>query len=312
MQLAAVTNEVKSHDPVKELDTAALTEYIRLNWSNIVHALDVAKSTKRIYRSHIRQFIDWLDMVNINTVRNYKAALMDKTDISARTKAYKIAAVKVLFSELHTRYRVLPLDIGKGVKLPKYGKGHVKSGLSHSEVKRVKRYIASQPAAKRFRLNAMFHLLALQALRQNEVATLEAEKIDFASSIARVQGKTGADQIIHLLPDTIEAIRAYMKYENIKSGYLFRNKSNSSTGENRHIAARSVRRIFTSIFKALDIDRSVHGFRHYCVTRLLQLGFTLDEVMSFARITDVNTIKAYNDRIHDIETVKKIGSKFKI
>jgi len=312
MELAAVTNEVKIYDPVKELDTGALTEYIRLNWVDMVGALDVAKSTKRIYRSHIRQFIDWLDMVDINTVRNYKAALMDKTDISARTKAYKIAAVKVLFSELHTRYRVLPLDIGKGVKLPKYGKGHVKTGVSHSEVKRVKEYISKQPAAKRFRLNAMFHLLALQALRQNEVATLSIEKIDFSSSIARVQGKTGGDQIIHLLPDTIAAIKAHMGYSDVKSGYLFRNQSNSHTGENKHLAPRSIRRIFTSIFTALDIDKSVHGFRHYCVTRLLQLGFSLDEVMSFARITDVNTIKAYNDRIHDIETVKKIGSKFKI
>lgn len=312
LQTDQAQNTIKQYNPIADLDGQAIAEYIILNWKSIVNSLDVKASSKRIYRSQISNFIEWLsqrDAVDINTVRNFKADVMGLRTIKAKTKAYRIAAVKVLFKELYVRYRILPVDLGKGVKLPKYSKGHVKDGLSAEQVQCIKQRIAGMDTDKRLRIDAMFHLLAYQALRQKEVATIQIENIDLQSGIIRVDGKTGADQVIYLIPATIDAIRRYMDHFAIKSGYLFFNQSNS-VQDGTHISPRSVRRIFKTLFAECDIDKTVHGFRHYCITYLLDKGFAMDEVMRYARITDVNTIKHYNDRRNDKQTVDRIAKAF--
>lgn len=312
MQTEQTGNAIQEYNPIANLDGQAIAEYIILNWLDIVNSLDVKASSKRIYRSQISSFIDWLkerDAIDINTVRNFKADVMDLKSIKAKTKAYRIAAVKVLFKELYVRYRILPMDLGKGIKLPKYSKGHVKDGLSADQVQCVKERIATMDTDKLVRIDAMFHLLAYQALRQKEVATIKIENIDLQAGIVRVDGKTGADQVIYLIPATIKAIQKYMDHFNVKSGYLFFNHSNSAKA-GTHISARSIRRIFKTLFAECNINKSVHGFRHYCITYLLDKGFAMDEVMRYARITDVNTIKHYNDRRNDKQTVQRIAKAF--
>lgn len=290
------------------LDGAALADYIRLNWRDIVEAMDVKERSKATYKGNIKPFLEWLNVVNINTVRNYKAHVM-QLDASPSYKRDLIVIVKKLFKELNVHYRILPFDIGQGVKAPSVSNEHTKAGVTNDEAQRIAAYIDSQPAPKRSRLNAMFHLYAFQALRSKEVVLLRVEDIDFVGCTALVDGKTGANQTIHLLPVTVKALRAYIDEHGLKSGYLFRNRSNSAKG-NVPISTRSVRRIFTNIFKELDINRTVHGFRHFCITRLIELGFAFDEVMRYARIKDVNTIKKYNDRVNSEQTAQRIAAKF--
>lgn len=54
------------------------------------------------------------------------------------------------------------------------------------------------------------------------------------------------------------------------------------------------------------------GKSWYSITLGCEFWFwlPLDEVMQFARISDVNTIKSYNDRVNNMDTVRRIASKF--
>lgn len=300
------------------LDGAAIADYIKLNWKDIAHRMVKKETSKKTYVRVLKPFIDWLDVVHIDTVQDYADHVQQaktynhKTgqydNISASYKRQRVEIVKLLFKRLYTHYRLLPFDIGESVKPQTVSNEHTKHGLSHDDVMRVKDYISEQDAPDRLRLNALLHLYALQALRSKEAVRIRVEDIDFSNSTARVDGKTGADQTIFLLPQTVQALRAYIEDAGIKSGYLFRNRSNSAKG-NGHISERSARRIFTNIFKALKIERSVHGFRHYCITRLIELDFAFDEVMRYARIKDMNTIKKYNDRVNAKREAARIAEK---
>ena len=51
-------------------------------------------------------------------------------------------------------------------------------------------------------------------------------------------------------------------------------------------------------FKKLGIDRSVHGFRHYFATKLIEhYKGDLATVSLYTRHKNVNTLQVYNDKI---------------
>ena len=147
------------------------------------------------------------------------------------------------------------------------------------------------------RLKAVLTLLATQGLREIEVRRLDVKDIDQVNLTAMVQGKGQDDrEAIHLHPGTAEAIRKYLDTNNIKDGPLFTSQSNNS--RDQRLSTRSIRSIVKKVLSESGINRNVHGFRHYFVTRLIrQYKADLIQVKGYTRHKCLEMLVTYNDEI---------------
>jgi integrase/recombinase XerC len=294
-------------------DTNAIIEFIELNFESIYNSMDINTNSKKTYISNGKDFFKWVQAngLNINTYRNYKEHLRQRTDIGDKSKNYKLAASKMLLDELHAHYRVLPLDITKGVKGFKISSEHVKDGLNQNEVEKVRAYIQSLPnAPKRTRLNTMYALLTLQGLRQFEICNTTIEDLNLNYGTMSIKGKgNDSKTLIDLHPETVKALKDYLTTSNKKSGYLFTSEKGTTKGE--RLNERGFRKIFDSVFDALDIDRSTHGFRHFFVTRMLEAtNGNIGVVKQFSRHKTIQAVMFYDDRKKKKEMLPTYYSAF--
>lgn len=279
-----------------------VTDFLTLNYENIIDQFDCHPKTRDKYKSDAKPFILFIGEhgLNVNTFRQYKKHLEGIDTIKTGTKSVKLTVAKRLLQELHGRYRLLTVDLTAGTKSFQVSAEHVKEGLSRSEVNAVRRVIAmEQDRFKRTRFQAMFAFLALQGLRQFEVAALKIEDLRLDDRTALVKGKKRDDkERIDLHPDTVQAIREYLMESGKKSGYLFTSISRAAKGNNA-LTERAIRKLFAGLFTkaGLPEGRSVHGLRHYFVTRMLEAtSGDLLTVQKFSRHKSLNTVKCYDDR----------------
>lgn len=280
--------------------TTDVTTFLFDHYLDVIDNLDVSAASRLKYGKDARQFIDFIKDtgMNLNTYRQYKKHIQSLTTICTKTKNYKLVAAKALLKELHHRYRMLPVDLTAGVKSFQVNQGHVKDGLTAEEVQAVRHLIGSLPGGlKKSRLEAMFYLFAFQGLRQAEVCNLTVEDLRLADRQLVVLGKGRDDkEAVDLHPATVQALKAYLEASKVRSGNLFFSLSQNKKGK---LTERSVRRLFGDVFDQAGIpsDRSVHGFRHYFVTAMLESKtFDLFEVQKFSRHKSVQTLQKYDDR----------------
>lgn len=270
------------------------------NYGMILDNIDASLLTRQKYKKDALPFMDFIQTagLNLNTFRAYKDLLTLRADISVKTKNLKLIAAKRLLAELYHRYRLLAVDLTMGVKLFKITAEHVKDGLASDELRAVKDVIDQLPERKRFRLQAVFFLLAFQGLRQFEVCALTVEdlRLNDLAAFVRGKGKDSKDRI-DLHPDTAQALAQYLTASGLKSGSLF------PGADGQALTTRALRKLFTCptyglfVKAGLPADRSLHGFRHYFVTRFLEAtsGDVLT-VQQFSRHRSLQALKMYDDR----------------
>lgn len=281
--------------------TAEATGFLLSNFEAILDNIDASPLTRRKYKTDALLFVDFVakDGLHLNSFRQFKDQLDRRADISVKTKNGKLIAAKRLLSELYHRYRLLKVDLSAGVKLFRVASEHTKDGLTAEEVDQVKAVIDRiTDKSKRLRLQAIFYLLAFQGLRQFEVSQLTVEDLRLADLVAFVRGKgKDAKERIDLHPATAEALTAYLTATGAKSGFLFPGASGQA------LTTRQLRKLFTcqqyGLFRkaGLSADRSLHGFRHFFVTRFLEAtsGDVLT-VQQFSRHKSLQALKMYDDR----------------
>ncbi|MEA1965386.1 MAG: tyrosine-type recombinase/integrase, partial [Candidatus Aerophobetes bacterium] len=149
---------------------------------------------------------------------------------------------------------------------------------------------------------------ALQGLRQVEVVRLDVEDLDLVNGIAYIQGKGRDDkELIYLNPETVKALKKYIKICNIGSGALLKSLGNRKNGKLNSI---TIKREFGALFKELGINKTVHGFRHYYITHLLR-SFDVGTVRKFSRHKSLDMLIVYDDEINLSEKKDKVFSCFK-
>ena len=295
-----------------DMDTAPMTGYITNNFEMIFKGLDVSPLTAKKYTTDGRDFVEFLQMslFNINTFREYKTHLLNRADISAKTKRVKLVAASLLLKELY-RFGLLPMDITTNTKGIQVTHGHTKDGLSHDEILNVRQYIDSiDDQVKRARLNAIFTLLALQGLRQFEICNLTIEDVNLYDAQINVKGKGRDDkELIDLRPQTAQALKDYLKLSKRKSGFVF--VSMQGTSKDERLTERGFRKMFETIFEKLGIERSVHGFRHYFVTKILDAtNGDVATTQKFSRHKTIQAVMFYDDRKQKKALLPTINAAF--
>ncbi|MGI0061736.1 MAG: tyrosine-type recombinase/integrase, partial [Nitrosotalea sp.] len=161
------------------------------------------------------------------------------------------------------------------------------------------------------RLKAILCLLILQGLRQIEIVRLNVTDLELVLGHARILGKGKDDtEAVDLHPETVLVLKDYLRVSKIADGALFTSSSNNS--RNLRLTTKSIRNIVNPILRELGIKKSVHGFRHYFVTKLVKAyRGDLLEVCRYTRHRSIETLQIYNDNIKAKSDLPRYYNTFK-
>ena len=274
--------------------------------------LDVSETTRKEYASRVKLFIDFVrdNGFTKNSYLEYKRYLAKRIDLTVSTKNKHLIVARVYCKEIH-RQGYLPIDITQNIKSFQQSRKHKKDGLSEIEVQKILDYIQTLPSSYAiWRVKALLGLLILQGLRQIEIVRLDVSDLDFVSQYAFVQGKGKDDkEIVDLHPVTVTALKEYIKNNKIADGALFTSTSNN--GRNQRLTTKSIRNIINPIMRRLEIDKTVHGFRHYFTTKLIQsYKGDLLTVAQYTRHKSLEMLQVYNDTIRHKEDLPRYYETF--
>lgn len=300
-------NNIKRIKPdIQRLNTTIVDGMVLENaFTKVFDRMDVSFATKLDYQSRITEFwyMTELQGLHYDSLLEYKRLLETDKTTTVSTKNKRLTVARLFLKELN-RSGVLPRDISVGVKNFKQSGLHKTTGLDDADIKKIRQWMHDgRPlTSKRIRTYALLMLLAYHGLRQIEVCRLRYEDIDFNKGIAMIQGKGHLDkERVHLHKAVLDILQVYCSEYGIQSGSLFFSVSNSSYGE--PLTTRGLRRIITQVLERLDIERTVHGFRHYYVTKLVKAyRGNLFRVMQFTRHKSLSMLQVYNDEtLHEAE-----------
>ena len=262
--------------------------------------LDVSEATRQDYKYRIGLFLDFTNErgFNRNSFLEFKRSLAERTDLAVSTKNKYLATAKIFLKEAN-RQGALPADITQNIKTFSQNKKHKRDGLNDEEIATLQIKIQGLPETpQNARLKAVLSLLVFQGLRQVEITRLDVKDVDFISKTAFIQGKGQDDkEPINLHPETIKAIKSYLKSNKIADGALFTSQSNNS--KNQRLTTRAIRDIVKETLNALGIKTTTHGFRHYFTTTLIKTyKGDLLEVAGYTRHKSLEMLQVYNDNIN--------------
>lgn len=218
--------------------------------------------------------------------------------VNILSKNKYLTVAKIYLKELH-RLGYLAIDITVNIKNFKQSKKHKRTGLNEKEINKLLNNLSDK---QDYRLRTILALLILQGLRQIEIVRLNVNDIDFESKTMMIHGK-GRDDYelidLHPHPHTIEVLNKYLQATKKKSGALFTSDSNNS--KNQRLTTRSLKQIVKNFLKVNNINKVVHGFRHFFTTKLIEELDDLLIVQEFTRHKSLEMLQIYNDRIRTQE-----------
>ena len=95
----------------------------------------------------------------------------------------------------------------------------------------------------------------------------------------------------------------------VADGALFVSTSNNS--RKQRLTTKSIRNLINPILRSLEIDKTVHGFRHYFTTKLIQsYKGDLLTVAQYTRHKSLEMLQVYNDTIKHKEDLPRYYQTF--
>lgn len=272
-------------------------------------ALDISVATRNDYKSRIHLFIGFVKKYGLNrdTFLEFKQYLAERNNLSVATKSKYFTTARVFLKELN-RQGYLGTDITQNIKGFSQVKKHRRAGFSEEEVSKIMNQLDQiKLNSRNIRLKAFITLLAFQGLRQIEITRLNVEDIDLVNNTALVQGKGRDDkELIHLHPQTSQALLRHIVDNNVKSGALFTSLGNKTS---HRIKTVTIRREVKRLIKPLGIEKTPHGFRHFYVTTLLK-NLPMRDVRKFSRHSSLEMLIVYDDEIDMSHKAKEVFACF--
>jgi site-specific recombinase XerD len=275
--------------------------------------MDISMATRADYQARVGLFLEYVkqsDGLNRNTFLEYKRWLSARTDLAVATKQKYLATSRIWLKELN-RQGVLPADITMNIKGFSQGSKHKRDGLNEAEVERLASRLRELPTTPdNTRLRAILSLLTLQGLRQIELVRLNVKDVELGRSVAYVQGKGRDDtEPVYLHPETVKAIRQYLKTNHIADGPLFTSRSHNSL--NQRLTTRSVRNLVQECFAELSIEKTTHGLRHFYTTKLIRAyQGDLLQVAQYTRHRSLEMLQVYFDGVRQEEDLPRYYKTF--
>jgi len=280
---------------------------IEIKPAQIFENLDISDNTRKDYLSYVDKFTKYSRRIGFNNsiLLQYKKYLKNNIHISVSTKNKYLTVAKIYLKELH-RIGCLATDITVNVKNFKQNKKHKRAGLNEAEINLLAEKIAN---SNDYRLKAILSLLTLQGLRQIEIVRLNVSDLDLEHNTLLVTGKGHDDtELIDLHPNTCNALKNYLQHSKKKSGALFTSTSNNCF--NQRLSTNSIWQMVKKFMIMNNVNKAVHGFRHFFTTKLIEELSDLLVVQEFTRHRSLEMLQIYNDRLRKIEELPKYYSSF--
>jgi len=276
--------------------------------------MDISESTKQDYLARLPQFAGFLHRngINRNSLLEYKKYLRSRTDLGTAAKNKYLAVARIALKELYRR-GAISIDLSLGVKSFEQSLQHKVEGLTEQEAEMVCQHLREQPESfKIIRLRALVALLMYQGLRQIEIVRLDISDVDLATGRLLVLGK-GRDskQYIYLHPESIKALRTYLRSSQVRDEAqpLFVSLWGKTQG--RRLTTRGLRYIVKELLAKLDIEKTIHGFRHTFVTTLVKsYKSDLLRVAKYTRHRSTDMLMIYDDAVTDKQDLEKYYASF--
>ena len=249
----------------------------------------LSESTRRSYRSDLREFAGWLerrgcslDDVDARALAAYAAELAGSKPgrhprrLAPATTARKLAAVRSLLRSTLGPSRVpdVPLSGRSPRRLPRSPTAKqtdvLLAGLE-----------GGRPLALRNR--ALFELVYSAGLRSQEAADLKLADVDFEQEAVRVLGKGGKERLVPLGEEAAHWLRRYL-------------------AEARPELARGATDVLFLSVRGRPLDTSTlrrlipnpHQFRHAFATHLLEGGADLRTIQELLGHSSLSTTQIYS------------------
>lgn len=291
----------------------AITSQNKLGYNdNIFNSLDISNNTKLEYLSRFSRFFKFASTQTINRdlLLRYKQYLRDDNTLGISSKNKYLTTARIALRELY-RQGLTSIDLSVGVSSFQHNNKHRVNGLSEKEILRICDYLQEQDDSfKNIRLRAIISLLFFQGLRQIEICRLNFDDIDLAKGVMKVLGKGRDDkEHIHLHPVSRKTLKRYLRASHAKYGPTFYSLNGKHKGH--RLTTRGLRQIIQNLFSALDIEKTVHGSRHFFTTKLIKYYKSdLTTVARFTRHNSLNMLQIYNDEIASESDSEQLAKAF--
>lgn len=266
-------------------------------------SLDVLEDTKETYKTHLLDFIKWINANGIQRatkgdILKYKQELINR--YSNSTVCLKISSLKSFYRFLNEQE--LANDITKNIKGAKISKGFKRDIFTLEQIQEIMKSI-DRTTIVGARDYAMVNLFLRTGLRSCEVnrANIEDIRNKDGEIVLYVQGKgrTDKDEFVVLTPSMLNILNEYLNMREQKqhitdTSPLFISLSDRNFGE--RLSLFSIRWLVKNILREAGINSkrlTTHSTRHTAITLSLLSGADLLEVKEMARHTSVDTTLLY-------------------
>ena len=284
--------------------------------------------TIRDYRHYLQVFIEWFSSVlphktindlDLYMIRRYRVFLSNKTDESGQqikkvTQNYYVISLRS-FLRFLIKHDIKTLEPSK-IDLPKTESRSLKF-LERSQVDQ----LVTQPdtaTEEGMRDRAILEILFSTGLRVSELASLNANSINFERNEFGIIGKGRKQRIVFLSDRASAWVQRYLKMR--LDGYkpLFIRYSGGinadEEGEKMRLTVRSIERVVKKYVKMarLPVDASVHTLRHSFATDLLINGADIRSVQEMLGHKNIATTQVYthitNKQLRDVHKAFHSGN----
>lgn len=218
--------------------------------------------------------IDVLKRVTLDDIHSFLFYLTSTYHSKAATRARKAASIRVFFSYLTQKEKLLEINPAQGLETPKIDK-RLPKYLSLDESKQLLAVTKSESDENKERDFAMITLFLNCGMRLSELVGINIKDINFSDSKLTVIGKGNKERTIYLNKPCMDAINEYLavrphdgvKYDSKDALFLSKRKERISNRMVQEIVKKELGRA------GLDMNKySVHKLRHTAATLMYQYG----------------------------------------
>lgn len=212
----------------------------------------------------------------------------------------------------HKKIAENPMDMVEQIKYI----SKLKQPLEKEEIDNIKNVISNDKnkIVKR-RNTAILQLFLDSGLRVSELSSINISDINFDRKEIKVLGKGNKERIVLFSHDTLNEIKEYLKYRNIKiinnkvecdlNEPLFLNKANT-----RRLKSSGIQNMLKMLRKPSGVHRlHCHLLRSTAATNLAKEGVAIDIIAKYLGHSGLNVIQRYviNSQEHIKSELQKVG-----
>lgn len=265
----------------------------------------LAHNTYLAYKRDLAQFELFLqknnivlESVRIKHLKQFVRSLRS-TDLTARSLARKVAALKLFFSYAHERFDIQ--NCGEYLITPKIKKA-LPQYLSEQEVEAFLAAADADNSPIGIRNKVIVYLLYISGMRISELTALYASNIHFDTGFLKVHGKGDKERMIPIPHEMLGILRRYLQtvhrdFIDRKGGctgeeYLF---PTSYSGKIKPITRQACWVILNTIWEKTGIKKRIspHQLRHSLATHMLKNGVDLRSMQLILGHENIMTVEIY-------------------